>query len=80
MANRTQYCKKCGKVAIIESHVDVYYCPDCDQWTGERCKCTPENNCPYSLDKIPPFEKPSELAKWLAEGGLTNCGTEHNPS
>lgn len=72
MTKRTQYCPTCGKVAIIEEHVDVYYCPSCDQWAGERCHCTPEQNCPYSLDKIPHFEKPSELAKWLERKSLSH--------
>lgn len=72
MAKRTQYCNKCGKTAVIESHIDVYYCPECDQWIGERCDCKEDDNCPYSLDKIPHFEKPSELITWLKNRETSN--------
>jgi len=65
MAKRIQYCPKCGKIAIIESHVDVYYCPECNLWIGKRCNCKPDDDCPYSLDKIPDFKTPSDLINWF---------------
>jgi hypothetical protein len=47
MTRRANLCHQCGEKATYHEVYDLYFCPTCDLWTTEFCKCRSEHVCPF---------------------------------